>query len=190
VINDFTALITVLDDSPFSDNEFLEKLFPNFWDFIVQLAAFIILLLIVFFLGYKPIKKLLKARHDYVEHNLRDSEDAKVIAERNAKISAQNIEASKKEAVQIVSSAKAEAEKESDVILAKAREDAVLEKQKADRDILDAQKKARDETRKQIVDVAIAASSQVLGREVDKADNARLLDEFMDEMDKKEGGVK
>jgi len=184
------ALLTILDDSPFSDNEFLEKLFPNFWDFIVQLAAFVVLLVIVFFLGYKPVKKLLKARHDYVEHNLRDSEDAKAIAERNAKISAQNIETSKKEAVQIVSSAQVEANKESDAILAKAREDAMIERQKADRDILDAEKKAREDTRKQIVDVAIEASSQVLGREVDKRDNARLLDEFMEGLDSKEGGKK
>jgi F-type H+-transporting ATPase subunit b len=184
------ALLTILDDSPFSDNEFLEKLFPNFWDFVVQLAAFVVLLVIVFFLGYKPVKKLLKARHDYVEHNLRDSEDAKAIAERNAKISAQNIETSKKEAVQIVSSAQVEANKESDAILAKAREDAMIERQKADRDILDAEKKAREDTRKQIVDVAIEASSQVLGREVDKRDNARLLDEFMEGLDSKEGGKK
>ncbi|OPZ34816.1 MAG: ATP synthase subunit b [Tenericutes bacterium ADurb.BinA155] len=177
----------IFDDSssPFQDSTFLQKLFPNFWDFLVQFLAFIVLLLIVYFLGYKRIKKLIKARKDYVEHNLRDSEDQKAIAERNAKLSAQNIDASKQQAAAIITSAKAQADKEAAAIVAKAKEDAILEKQKADQDIAAAKKKSQDEIHQQIVEVAISASSQVLGREVDSKDNARLVSDFVKDLDEK-----
>lgn len=166
-------------DSPFTDNEFLEKIFPNVWDFVIQFAAFVILLVIVFFLGYKPVKKLLKKRHDYVDHNISDSEAAKAISERNARISAENIEKSKVEADKIVSNAKSQASKEADGIVNKARQDALETRKQADRDIAAAQVKAQADTRKQIVDVALSASSQILGREVNSEDNARLVDDFV-----------
>jgi F-type H+-transporting ATPase subunit b len=173
------------NSSPFQDSTFLQKLFPNFWDFLVQFLAFIVLLLVVYFLGYKRIKKLIKARKDYVEHNLRDSEDQKAIAERNAKLSAQNIDESKQQAAKILVSAKAQADKEAEAIVAKAKADAILEKQKADQDIEAAKKKSQDEIHQQIVEVALSASSQVLGREVDSKDNARLVDDFVKDLDQK-----
>lgn len=185
----FFAIPTFDDSSsPFQDSTFLQKLFPNFWDFLVQFLAFIVLLVVVYFLGYKRIKKLIKARKDYVEHNLRDSEDQKAIAERNAKLSAETIDTSKKEAATIVANAKVEADKQAAAILAKAKEDAILEKQKADQDIAAAKKKSQDDVHKQIVEVALSASSQVLGREVDNQDNARLVDAFVNDLDKKKGG--
>lgn len=180
-------IILAASDSPFTDNEFLEKLFPNLWDFLIQLAAFVVLLVIVFFLGYKPVKKLLKARHDYVEHNLRDSEDAKAISERNAKESAANIDESKTQAAAIVSQAKLEATKQATAIVEQAHSDAGEIKRKADQDIELAKKKAQEDTRKEIVDVALAASSQVLGREVNSEDNAKLVDSFVDDINKNGG---
>lgn len=172
-------------DSPFTDNEFLQKIFPNIWDFVVQLIAFVILLVIVFFLGYKPIKKLLQKRHDYVEHNLRDAEAAKAIAERNAKTSEASIAEAKTQAAVIVSNAKAESTKAADAIVSKARSDAEEAKKQADQDILAARKKAKEDSRQDIIDVALSATSQVLGREVNEADNARLVSDFVDELDKK-----
>ena len=61
----FWKNIPLLDDAsdpPFTDSDFINKLFPNgLWDLIIQLLAFVVLLLIVFFLGYKPVKKMVAA---------------------------------------------------------------------------------------------------------------------------------
>ena len=41
-----------------------EKLVPNWVSFVVQFLSFLILLLVVFFLAYKPVKKILKKLSD------------------------------------------------------------------------------------------------------------------------------
>ena len=43
------------------------NLIPSWVSFVMQVAAFIILLIIVVFVAYKPVKKMLKARQDYIE---------------------------------------------------------------------------------------------------------------------------
>ena len=51
--------------------EFMEKLFPNVWDALAVFLAFVVLLIAVFYFAYKPVKKLLKQRGDYVEDKIK-----------------------------------------------------------------------------------------------------------------------
>ncbi len=162
--------------------EIIEKLIPNFWDFLIQLIAFVLLIVIVFFVAYKPLKKLSAKRKEYVDENLRGSEKAKAEAEEYLKASKESVEKSKLEAKQILIDAKAGAEKEAEEILAKAQEDAQLAKRKADEEIEEAKRKSRQDVHKEIVDVAIASSEKVLGREVNKEDEKRLLDDFVNNL--------
>ena len=62
--------LMVFEDSsanagPFSSEDFLNKLFPNFWSFLINLLALIVLFVVIFFLAYMPVKKFVKARQDY-----------------------------------------------------------------------------------------------------------------------------
>ena len=42
------ALLSSCSGQPFSDQDFIAKLFPNgYWDFLIQLIAFVLLILIV-----------------------------------------------------------------------------------------------------------------------------------------------
>ena len=50
-----------------SIGDITEKLFPNPWDALAVFLAFVVLLIAVFYFAYKPVKKLLKERGDYVE---------------------------------------------------------------------------------------------------------------------------
>ena len=71
------------------------NLIPSWVSFVVQFSALVIMVLVIFFVAYKPVKKLLTKRADYVENNIRDSENAKAEAERNAVASKEAIIASK-----------------------------------------------------------------------------------------------
>ena len=58
-----------------------ERLIPSWLSFVVQLSSFIILLLVVFFVAYKPVKRILAKRADYVENQIKEA------AENNAQTS-------------------------------------------------------------------------------------------------------
>ena len=50
------------------------KLLPNWISFVVQVAALVIMILVIFFVAYKPVKKMLKKRQDYVVNNIKEAE--------------------------------------------------------------------------------------------------------------------
>lgn len=168
---------------PFTEEDFTSKLFPNgVWDLIIQLGAFVILILIVFFLGYKPLKKMLKKRHDYVQGQLDEAENAKKLIAEAQKLSEQEIARGKSEAAAIIEAAKHQAEAEATLIINEAKAQASERRLAADEGIRLAQEASKAEIREQIIDVALQASSQVLGRQVQDEDESRLIGDLIDSL--------
>ena len=67
--------------------EFIDKLIPNFWSFLIQLLALVVLIIATIFLAYKPVKKMLAKRQEHIEENILQAEEAKakaIIHEREA----------------------------------------------------------------------------------------------------------
>jgi F-type H+-transporting ATPase subunit b len=164
--------------APFGTKDFLDKLFPNGWSFLINFLAMIVLFIAVYFIAYKPIKKYVEARKDYVEHNLRDSERAKQINEAKAAESDQIISDAKAEAAQIVLKGKSDASAAGEAIIQSAEKDAQERQKAADEAIKQAEEKSRRAIHDEIVNVALDASKQVLGREVNEKDNAKLVKDF------------
>lgn len=180
-----TCLLSSCQGSPFQDSDFVNKIFPNgMWDFVIQLIAFVVLLLIVFFLGYKPVKKMLTKRQEKIDAMIEDAKANQKVAKEAAAAKDATIDEGKKEAGVIVADARKQAQAEAAQIIAKAEEEAALKRKKADADIEDAKVKAKQEIQDQIIDVAMEASSKILGREVSKKDNEELLEDFLQGMDK------
>ncbi len=177
------ALLSSCQGQPFSDSDFIGKIFPNgYWDFLIQLIAFILLILIVFFLGYKPIKKMLQARKDAVNKMIDDAQKDKAEAHKAALQVDQTIAQGKEEAARIIAEAKAQAEYQAKQILDTANAEAMAKRQRADEDIEAAKRASIESTRKEMVDVAMMASAKLLGREVNDDDNERLVRNFVDDV--------
>ena len=160
------------------------NLIPSWVSFVVQFSALVIMVLVIFFVAYKPIKKLLTKRADYVESNIRDSENAKAEAEKNAQISKETIIASKKEAAEIVSQAKVTAEENKKATLEETQLEMNKIKALAEEDIERSKLEAKEDVRKEIVNVALAASEEVLKREVNEKDNKIIVEDFIKDLDK------
>lgn len=185
----FDASSSASSDStnvPFTAKDFLDKLFPNFWSFLINFLALIVLFVAVYFLAYKPVKKYLSARQDYVEHNLRDSERAKALNESKVAEGDQIIAGAKSQATMIVVKAKTDATASGQAIIASAEKEASERQKAADEAIKQEEEKSRRAIHDEIVNVALDASKQVLGREVNTEDNAKLVSSFADDV-KKEG---
>ena len=179
-------LLSSCGEAPFDSNSFLQKLFPQPWDALAIFLAFIVLLLVAFYLGYKPIKKLLKDRKDYVEGNIKTAEAREEKSRSLVKEAEQNVLDSKKEAEKIIEKAQEDAKKQKEIILKEAKEESRLEKEKAKQEIAQEIEASKDEIHREIVSVALDASSKVLGREVDEKDNKRLVDDFINDLDKED----
>ena len=59
-----------------------EKLVPNLLSFVVQFLSFLVLIIAVFVLAYKPVKKILKKRADYIENEINEAKQNNLEAKR------------------------------------------------------------------------------------------------------------
>ncbi len=185
---DISNLFITYEDtgSPFSTEDFLSKLFPNPWDALAVFLAFVILLVVVFYVAYKPVKKLIHDRKQYVESNLRDSEASKAQSQKLLRDAEEDVLESKKEALKIVEDAKTTANIEKEKILesAKIERKQIIDEAKVeiDREI----ENSKDEIHEEIVSVAMDASKKLLSREVNSKDNAKLVDDFISNLESSE----
>ena len=161
---------------------FMDKLFPNPWDALAVFLAFILLLLAVFYFAYKPVKKLLKQRGDYVEGKIKTAEEREKESEKLLNKANEEVKASRVEAMAIVEKAKEDANKERQAILDKAKEEKAAEIKRTKEEIAQEIEASKDEIHREIVSVALDASSKVLEREVNKKDNEKLIDSFIDDL--------
>ena len=175
-------LVTLAD---INVGEYIQKnLIPNWVSFVCQLGALIVMILVIFFVAYKPVRKMLKKRSDYIEDNIRQAEEAKAEALKSASQSEETIIASKKEAANIIAQAKETAESNKQAMIEETQLEINKMKSLAEEDIARSKEEAKEEIRQEMVSVALAASEEVLKREVNEKDNARIVENFIKDMDK------
>ena len=163
---------------------FTSKLIPSWPSLVTQVAALVVLILIVIIFGYKPIKKIIKKRQDYIENEIKEAEKSKAVAQENELKSKETVLASSRTAANIVAEAKSNAEEERTKILEQAALDVEKMKKDAENDIARMELEAQDRIKKEMVAVALDASKELLGREVTSEDNTRLLEEFIEDVKK------
>lgn len=161
-----------------------EKLIPNWFAFLVQLVALIVLLIIIFVFAYKPVKALLDKRADYIEKEVKDAEENKRIAEKNALESEQLVIDSKKKANEIIKDATLKAENNSRKILDETNQTISKMKRDAEEDIAKSKEQSLKDIHDEMVDVALDASKEILKREVNEKDSRRLAKDFIDDLGK------
>lgn len=171
-------------DAPLNENDFINKLIPNWTSFVTQIIALVFVIIIVILIGYKPVKKMLKKRQDFVENNIQQAEVSRLQAERDAKQANEMIIASKKQASEIIQNAEEDANKRREEILLQTDKDVAKMKLDAEKDIEKSREEAKQQIHDEIVSVALSATSEVLKREINEKDNARIVDDFIKDMDK------
>ena len=173
-------------DVNISSEDFISKLVPNWASFVAQLGALLVLIFVVITFAYKPVKKIVKARQDYIENTIKEAEENKAIWEDRKKQSEETVLASTKKATQIITEAKESAEIEKQKIVEETAKQVQQMKIKAEEDIAKMRIEAEEEIRQEMVEIALAASSQILAREVDEKDHSRFVKEFIEEIKKEE----
>lgn len=182
-----TFLLTSCDLSGFSENindQIIDALIPNFWAFLTQLLALIIMIALIIVFAYKPLRKYIDDRSKKIQDEYLDASKNNKESEENLLKSKELISKSKKDSIEIIEQAKKEAIDEKKKILESADAEANKIKNKSLDDIKKMKDDAKEEIKKEIIDVALIASSKVLEREVSKEDNERLIDDFIENIKK------
>lgn len=165
-------------------NDYVSKLIPNWVSFTTQLAALVVLIIGVIIFAYKPVKKIINKRKDYIEDNIRQSEINKVKANANFKASEESIIASQKKAQEILLKAEEDAGKIKQQVIDETKLEVSKMKDEAQKDIEQSKIDATEEIRKEMVSLALTTSKEILKREVNEKDNARLAEQFIKELEK------
>lgn len=179
--------LTSCDAESFSENlssSIIHALIPNFWGFITQFLALIVLIVLVGLFAYKPLRKFMDSRSEFLDNEVKTATKNNNQSKLNLQESEKSIADSRKAAMDIVNEAKITANTEKKRIIGDADTEVLKMKDMAQKDIERSKYEAQKSIKDEIVNVALDASKQVLGREVNKEDNERIVNSFMDEIDK------
>lgn len=171
-----------LDDIKTELGKIGSKLIPNFFSFIVQLIALIVVILIVMIVLYKPVKKNLDARNNFVESQINSAKENNMLSEQNLKQSEQEIIDARKRSSEIIAKANETAELQKAEIISNAEKAVAKMKIDAQEDIEKAKQEALTDVHNEIVNVALEASKEILQREINEKDNSKLVEDFIKEV--------
>jgi len=163
----------------FDPGDIFDWFLPRYEEVLVQLVATVIIIVILTYFLWKPIRQLLQKRRDYIAKNISDIDVQKdeLSKEKNA-IKQQKLQASS-EYFDTVEKAKIKALEEQDKIIKNAQTEAAKLIDNAEKIIAQERINSEEEVKKQIVDIAFKAAEKILEREVNKADNAKIVDDFI-----------
>ena len=155
---------------------FEDLLYVDWVTMVAVLANFIILFLILKYLLYGRIKKVLDARRDEVESIYdeahRINEEAVLLkAEYEEKLSN-----AKETANEIVKTATSRGQSRFDELVSDAQEKSTTMVKRAEEQIEQDKKKAVNQIKNEITELAIGAASRVISKEMSGADHERLID--------------
>lgn len=184
----FSLLLSLLLTSCSVDNasqditDTINDAIPNLYVTLAQIGAFIVMVLVVIFFGYKPIKKKLDARREYVKKNLDDSDKHLKEAKKKEKEAEDIITASRIQANSIVEKARKQAIEEKNQMLDEAEKAIALKKIQDERELKDKEQKMIKDNRDKIISTALDASKEILKREIKEEDNTKIVDDFIDKL--------
>ena len=149
---------------------------------IAQIANLFIQLLIVKIFFLDKIKAILDQRREAADKQITDAEAAKAEAMAIKATYEKNMEQSKAKADDILMTAQRSANARSEEIISQAQAAAAQIKSKASADIEMEKKKAINDAKNEISGLAMAIAGKVVERELNSADQADLIDRFINEL--------
>lgn len=149
---------------------------------IAQICNLFIQLLIVKIFFLDKIKAVLDKRRETADKQIADAEAAKSEAAAIKQTYEENMRQTKTKADDMILSAQKTAAQRSEEIISQAQKQAAQIKTKAASDIEMEKKKAINDAKNEISDLAMAIAGKVVARELNDADQDGMIDRFIEEL--------
>ncbi|MEJ2733525.1 MAG: F0F1 ATP synthase subunit B [Anaerolineae bacterium] len=159
----------------------MEALGINLGYLISQIVNFTLLAVLLYFVAYKPILRMLDERSGRIKKGLEDAEAAsRRAAEMEQEFEARMSEA-RKEGQEIVAQATQMSEQARQEILETARKESRAQIEKAKEEIARERELAMAELRQQVADLSLSISEKVIGEALDEQRQRQLIAEFLEQ---------
>ena len=146
-----------------------------------QIINFVLLLVLLYFIGYKPIRKMLDERSKRIKEGIDQAELAKEAAVRAEEEVQRRLDEARKDGQLILAQAaeigerlkaeaREEARREAEALIVRARAEIGMERDEA-----------IDRLRQEFADLAILAAEKVIKETLDKERHRRLIEEVLEE---------
>lgn len=166
----------------------MEALGVKLGDLIFQIIAFLLLIFLLYRVGYKPLLKLLDDRATNVRESLEAAERARQEMAAAEQRGVEELQQARREAQEIISRAREQSEQTVAQARNAAREEAERVRASIEQQTAAEQQRAREELRQEVVDLAILAASRVVRQSLDTEQHRRLIEETLREATQNQGG--
>jgi len=159
----------------------MESLGINLGSLVAFIINFLLLLVLLTFVAYKPIVRMLDQRSAKIKESMDEAERIKQESARAEETVKAQIEAGRKEGQAIVAQASQMAERVKEEARAEARREAEALIAKARVEIERERQEGFDQLRREFVDLAILAAEKVINQSLDKKAHQRLIEGVLEE---------
>lgn len=150
------------------------------WTVVFTICNTLILFFVLKHFLYAKVKKVLDARKDEVEKIYSDADDKnKAAAELKADYE-QKLAVAKETAGEIVKTATVKAQSRGTEIVTEAQQKAGTMLARATQQIEQDKKKALNEAKNDIADLALSAAAKVVAKDLTSADHRKLIEDFIE----------
>ena len=154
----------------------------NIWTALFTLANTVALFLVLKRFLFQPVMKVIEDRQQEIDSMFREAEDARSQAAALQSDYQQKLSAAQQTSDRMVKEAAARATARQEEILRQAGAEAAAMLEKANADIAQEKKKAINDAKDEISDIALAIAGKVVGRELQSADHEALISDFIDRL--------
>ncbi len=161
----------------------MEKLGINVTWLLAQIVNFGVLLFILWRFAYKPVLGMLNARKQKIQESLEYAEKVKQDAAAQQKEFERKLDETRRETQAAAAAAAQVGEKEREIILAQARDEARKLIDQARAQIEYERKQMLSELREQVVRLSILATHKVVSTSLDENAQRKLVNEFLAQAD-------
>lgn len=148
---------------------------------LAQIADFIILLIFLRVVAYKPLMKLLQDRSDHIENSIATAEKERQEAEQLKAGYEAEMRRSREQAQEIIQKATKVAEEQAAEILAAAKNDAVKLKEASLAEIQREKDKAMGELRDQVASLSVLVAGKIINKKLTGDIQHSMVQEFIKE---------
>lgn len=155
---------------------------------IAQILNFLILVVILRLVAYKPVARMLQQRSDKIQGDLDKAESDRKEAEATLVQYRQKLSDANVKAQEIVDKAEKVARDEHDAAVEATKREIEIMKKNAEEDIQRDRERIAAQLRGEVVSLSLAAAGKLISKNIDNKENERLINDFINQLDKEKLG--
>jgi F-type H+-transporting ATPase subunit b len=153
---------------------------------IIQVISFLILLMALAKILYKPFIGFLDKRSEKIHRMLEETKENQQLAEEKLKKSEEHLRAAKEEILKLREEGEKQADRHKQRIMQDAEEEASYLIVRTKEDIERQIREVKKEIKKEVGNLAVTIAEKVLDKEIKRADHERLIEDYIKELSKKQ----